>query len=214
MPPNAQRKLPDEAVQTAPDSPGSKFRNRITALLGAGLLVATAGCSGDVDDPDSGVDAGSDDSGGSVNILDCEAHGSEHANLISEWGVNDAIELESYKPTPNLNSDPNNIRLDYTGASPLDQSTFYKCKFLGGENCTLTVDAYPGTKYEAAIYYYQDHIIFNQLKMFTYPEDGEIGKNVAMQPFEEGDNVFVQVSSDPEGNGSYPGLLRVNPECQ
>jgi hypothetical protein len=188
---------------------------RLCKLFGTALLATLlTACSGDVDDSNPGT--GGADAGVQPSALDCMARGYNQPELITEWGVNDAIEMDSYEPASDADSNPNRILLNHTGESPNDQSTFYTCEFVGGSNCNFTLVPSPGTKYEAAVYYYnQGQLTYNDFKMYTFenfvPETQE---NTTMEPLAQGDNLFMQVASDPEGNGNYSISIEVSPDCE
>ena len=195
-------------VQNAPNSPTPsihRFRNRATSVLGAGVLATTMACGSEVSEPHPGE-------GGSAIVpayFDCEASGSDSPTLMSEWGLTPMYTSDTLEAATDSNADSHTIDLNHAGAAPLDQSSYYKCTFKGGQNCTFTVNPAPSTKYEAA-QMESSHFI----RWYTWPEDGETTSRTSDHPLSQGDVALVQVVSDPEGNGSYPVQISLNPECE
>ncbi len=179
-------------------------RRKIMGILPVIIFSATLGCGSDTTETGSGGSGGAEQ-----NPFSCEAAGSDRPQLITEWDIYNMLNLNSYVPVIDQDSDPDSVRLDYTGASPNDQSSFYRCSYVQDKQCDLTVDAAPNTKYEAA----QLQSDMQTIRWYTWPENGETGPRTSDKPLKNGDVVFVDVVSDPVAALSYPAVIKLNQDC-
>lgn len=177
------------------------FRHRLGHLLSAGLVVGAVSCGGNVDD--------SDDAGPDKTYFTCEASGDESPVAVHYMAVNPMYTSETLEPVQDTNPDLRVLDLDHTGEAPLDQSSYYKCEFQGGENCFFTVNPLPNTMYEAAHLETPTYI-----KWRTNWALGETTPLGSDEPLAKGDVALVHVLSNPPANGSYPAQITLNPECE